>query len=288
MVYAKDYTTTELMAATTARQIKNGDVVIVGIGIPLMAGYVAANTHAPNALIVYEGGGIGAISKRIPFSISDNATTDNALAVIPMWKILSDCQRGFVTLGITGGAEIDRFGNLNSTKIPDMTGSSNRPKIRLAGSGGANDIASGVPRTIIMMRLQKGKFVNKVKYITSPGYLSGPGEREKAGLKGKGPEMVITDYGTFKFDEDTKEMYLDAVFPGINPEQVKELVEWDLKISPNLAVVEPPTEEQVGLMRGLDPAGMILRGQAAGPKSETFDDYFENMQKAYNLVNIKL
>ncbi|MGI6413091.1 MAG: CoA-transferase [Syntrophomonadaceae bacterium] len=97
-----------------------------------------------------------------------------------MWKILSDCQRGFVTLGITGGAEIDRFGNLNSTKIPDMTGSSNRPKIRLAGSGGANDIASGVPRTIIMMRLQKGKFVNKVKYITSPGYLSGPGEREKS------------------------------------------------------------------------------------------------------------
>jgi glutaconate CoA-transferase subunit B len=202
-----------------------------------------------------------------------------------MWRVFGDQQRGFITLGIIGGAEIDRFGNLNTTVILGADGSYSRPKVRLPGSGGANDIASSALRTVIMMRLQKGKFVNRVQFITSPGYLSGPGEREKAGLHGKGPVMVVTDRCIFGFDEKTKEMYLMKLYPGVKAQDVKQFVDWDLKISPDLQEVEPPTDEELRSMRAFDSMGFILKQKSAG-QAETFNDFCDQIKCAYEYIRL--
>lgn len=287
MTYAKDFSTAELMGATVARQIRNDDVVFIGIGIPLIAGIVAVATHAPNAVLVYEGGGIGARTRRVPWTIADNPTTDNAIVAAQMWRVFSDQQRGLITLGIIGGAEIDKFGNLNTTVILGADGTYSRPKVRLPGSGGANDIASSVGRTVIMMRLQKGKFVERIQYITSPGYLFGPGQREKAGLRGGGPSLVITEKCIFGFDDNTKEMYLKTLYPGIELETIKELVGWDLKVSPELSEVEPPTEEQIRVMRAFDPMGFIL-GSKTVATAESFDDFYEKVKKGYKSIPLDL
>jgi glutaconate CoA-transferase subunit B len=285
MEYAKDYVTTELMASVVAGMIKNDDVVFVGVGIPLIAGIVAVGTHAPEAILIYEGGGIGAKTRRVPWTISDNPTTDNALAAAQMWRVFSDQQRGLVTLGIIGGAEIDRFGNLNTTVILGPGGSYEKPKIRLPGSGGANDIASSALRTIIMMRLEKGKFVERIQFITSPGYLSGPGAREKAGLLGGGPVAVITEKCVFGFDENTKEMYLKQLYSGVTVEDIKKIVDWDLKVSDTLSEVEPPTEQQVQIMRTFDPMNLIL-GKKSDLKNATFDSYYTQIKKGYDSIDL--
>jgi glutaconate CoA-transferase subunit B len=285
MEYAKNYVTTELMASVVASMIKNDDVVFVGVGIPLIAGIVAVGTHAPEAILIYEGGGIGAKTRRVPWTISDNPTTDNALAAAQMWRVFSDQQRGLVTLGIIGGAEIDPFGNLNTTVIYGPGGSYEKPMIRLPGSGGANDIASSALRTIIMMRLEKGKFVERIQFITSPGYLSGPGAREKAGLLGHGPVAVITQKCVFGFDENTKEMYLKQLYSGVTVEDIKKLVDWDLKVSDTLSEVEPPTEEQVRIMRTFDPMNLIL-GKKSDLKNGSFDSYYTQIKKGYDSIDL--
>jgi len=285
MEYSKDYLTTELMASVVARMIKNDDVVFIGVGIPLIAGIVAAATHAPEAILVYEGGGIGARTRRVPWTISDNPTTDNAIAAAQMWRVFSDQQRGLITLGIIGGAEIDRFGNLNTTAIYGSGGSYARPKIRLPGSGGGNDIASSALRTIIMMRLEKGKFVEHIQFITSPGYLSGPGAREKAGLRGHGPVAVITEKCVFGFDENTKEMCLKHLYSGVTVEDVKSIVDWDLKVSDTLSEVEPPTEEQVRIMRAFDPMNVVL-GKKSDLKDESFDSFYAMIKKGYESIDL--
>jgi glutaconate CoA-transferase subunit B len=287
MTYAKDYSTSELMGATVARQIKNHDVAFIGVGIPLIAGVVAVATHAPRAILVYEGGGIGSRTRRTPWTISDNPTTDHAIGAVPIWRIMGDMQRGFVDLGVVGGAEVDRFGNLNSTVILGAGGTYVRPKVRLPGSGGANDIASSARRTIIMMRLEKGKFVERVQYITSPGHLSGPGQRKKAGLPGNGPDLAITEKFIFGFDEETKEMYLKALYPGVRIEDVKALVDWDLKVAPVLEDVEPPTEEQIRVMRAYDSLGYVL-GKKSSAQVETFDHFYDNIKAAYEAIHIDL
>ena len=285
MTRTKEYSTAELMGSVVSRQVRNDDVVFIGVGIPLIAGIVAVSTHAPEAILVYEGGGIGARTRRIPWTISDNPTTDNALAAVQMWRVFGDQQRGFITLGILGGAEIDRFGNLNTTVILGTEGTYARPKVRLPGSGGANDIASSALRTVIMMRLQKGKFVNRVQFLTSPGYLAGPGEREKAGLHGNGPVMVVTERCIFGFDEKTKEMYLMKLYPGVKVEDIRQLVDWDLRISPDLKEVEPPTEEELRVMRTFDSMGFILKQKSAS-QTETFDDFCNNMKCAYESIRL--
>lgn len=287
MAYAKEYSTAELMGATVARQIRNHDTAFIGVGIPLIAGVVAVATHAPQAILLYEGGGIGSRTRRIPWTISDNPTTDNALAAVPIWRVLSDMQRGFVNIGIIGGAEVDRFGNLNSTVIPGDSGTYLRPRVRLPGSGGANDMASSARRTIIMIRLEKGKFVERVKYITSPGFLSGPGQREKAGLYGSGPEMVITEKCIFRFDDETKEMYLKTLYPGVKVDDVKQAVGWELKVAKDLDEVEPPTEEQIRVMRAYDSLGFILGKKSTG-QVETFENFFNKIKSAYESIPLKL
>ncbi len=287
MACAKEYSTSELMGATVARQIRNHDTAFIGVGIPLIAGVVAVATHAPNAILLYEGGGIGSRTRRIPWTISDNPTTDNALAAVPIWRVLSDMQRGFVNVGIIGGAQVDRFGNLNSTVILGEGGSYARPKVRLPGSGGANDMASSARRTIVMMRLEKGKFVERVDYITSPGFLSGPGHREKAGLRGGGPDMVITEKCIFRFDNQTKEMYLKTLYPGISKDDIRQIVQWDLKVAPDLDEVEPPTEEQIRVMRAYDSLGLVLGKKSTG-QLETFDNFYTKIKAAYESIPLNL
>jgi glutaconate CoA-transferase, subunit B len=287
MTYAKDYKTTELMGAVVARQIRNDDVTFIGVGIPLIAGILAVTTHAPDAILVYEGGGIGARTRRLPWTISDNPTTDNALAAAQMWRVFSDQQRGLITLGIIGGAEIDPYGNLNTTVILGGDHSYARPKIRLPGSGGANDIASSAGRTVIMMRLQKGKFVEHLHYITSPGHLTGPGARERAGLHGKGPVKVVTEKCIFGFDAQTKVMYLETLFPNVKVQDIKDLVNWDLIVSPDLNEVEPPTEEQIRVMRSYDPMGFVLGSkESTGP--EDFDHFCARVKQGYEAIPLDL
>lgn len=289
-MFSKDYTVNELMAVACSKEIKDYDVCFVGIGVPMMAGLVASKTHALNATIVYEAGGLGAISRRMPWTISDNPTSENALMATEMWRIFSDTQAGYINKGITGGAQVDKYGNLNTTVILNSrgkTGTYEQPLIRLPGSGGANDIASSCEETVIMMKLAKGKFVEKVDYITSPGYLTGGNAREKAGLKGKGPVSMVTNKGIFRFDDETKEMYLESIFPNVTVEEIKEYFEWDLKVSDNLKVVDPPLESEVELIRTSDPKGIIL-GAKAVDEEETFDDFYNTMKAVYEAVVIEL
>ncbi|HWQ76323.1 MAG TPA: CoA-transferase [Syntrophomonas sp.] len=288
MKYAENYSSSEMMAAVCARQIRNDDVAFVGVGIPLMAGAVASATHAPDVILAYEAGGVGAKTRRMPWTISDSPTTDNALVGGSMNSIFSDLQRGFVTVGIIGGAEVDKYGNLNTTAIFGANGSYEHPQVRLPGSGGANDIASSAPRTVIVMRLQKGKFVNKIDFNTSPGHLTGYDSRKKAGLVGGGPAAVVTDRGLFKFDEVTKEMYLDTLYPGQTVDQIKELIDWDLKVSSQLNEAEPPTEEQISIMHDLDPLGTVLGSKSMKGKAEPFDNYYESLKKGYSSTKLVL
>jgi len=288
MTYAKDYSTNELMGVVVSRQIRNDDVAFIGVGIPLIAGVVAVATHAPEATLIYEAGGIGARAKRIPFTISDNPTTDNARASMSMWRVMHDMQCGFVTLGVIGAAEVDRFGNLNSTVIIGAEGTYAHPKVRLPGSGGANDCATSAGRTIIMMRLKKGKFVNRLQFITSPGHLTGPGAREKLGMRGKGPVAVITEKCSFGFDEKTKEMCLETLYPGTTVEDVKGIVDWDLKVSSKLTEVEPPTEEQLRIMRAYDPMNFILGKKSTTGPEASFDDFYTKIRAAYQSIPLDL
>lgn len=277
----------EMMVAVCAREIKDGETVFIGVGAPLLAGMVALRTHAPNMTMIFEAGGVGAASRRIPWTISDSPTTENALAAMEMWRVMGDVQRGYVQLGMLGGAQVDKFGNLNSTVILGEDRDYQKPLVRLPGSGGANDVASSCGRTVLMMRLEKRRFVKKVDYITSPGYLTGGDTRVKAGLKGGGPAAVITDRAVFRFEQQTKEMYLDELFPGVTEDEVRNDVGWELKVSSNLRVADPPSDIELGTMRQLDPLSIILGGKGI-KQAESFDDYYSLMKRAYSEFQAKV
>ena len=285
---AKEYSSKECMAYVCAREILDGWVLFVGVGIPMMAALVASKTHAKNTVLVYEGGAVGGVSRRLPYTIVDNACSDNALLLPEMWRLFSDMQCGFVDMGIIGGAQIDKFGNLNSTVITNGGQKSYAaPAVRLPGSGGANDIATSTNGTLIVMAIGKGKFVNTIDFVTSPGYLTGPGAREKAGIRWGGPRAVVTDKCVFRFDDVTKEMYLDSVYPGVTVEEIKDLVEWDLKVATSVRTLDPPEEEYVQIMRAIDPAGVIL-GKKTVENVEEFEDFYNSMVAAYESVQLKL
>jgi glutaconate CoA-transferase subunit B len=288
MAYAEKYTSSELMVATVARLITNDDVVVVGMGVPIIAGAVAQNTTAPDATFVYECGGVGPRNRRIPWTVSDGPTTDNALAAFTMYGTLGDLQRGRFTLAVLGGAEIDRYGNLNSSMMPggDKFDNYQNPSLRLPGPGGATDLAIFAGRTIIMMKLEKGKFVDKVKFITSPGYLSGPGDREKLGYPGAGPQAVLTNKAIFKFDPATKEMYVSALFPGVTVEEVLEYFDWGIKVAPKLDEIEPPTEEQIKVMHAYDPQNLVIG--RTGSIYDSFEVYHKFMKEAYMSMTVDL
>ncbi len=251
------YTSSELMCINASRLLRDGDRVFVGVGIPNLACNLAMRTHAPNLQMIYEAGVIGARPARLPLSIGDPTLVSGSTAVCSMYDIFSFyLQRGNVDVGFLGGAQIDRFGNINATVIGEYA----HPKVRLPGSGGSQEIAAWANRCYIMTPHQKRRFPEKVDFGTSAGYLSGRAEREAAGVRGKGPIAVVTDLGLLEPDE-SGELVAAALHPGRTLEQMRENTGWDLKALPKMRETEPPREEELRILREeLDPGGIYLKG----------------------------
>jgi glutaconate CoA-transferase subunit B len=252
------YSSAELMIINAARLLRNEDVVFVGVGQPNLACNLAKRTHAPGLVMIYEAGVIGAEPARLPLSIGDPTLVSGALSVVSMYDIFANyLQRGNVDVGFLGGAQIDRHGNINATIIGnDYT----HPKVRLPGSGGAQEIAAWANRCYIMTPHQKRRFPEKVDFMTSAGFLDGQGGREKAGLRGKGPVAVVTDLGLLEPDE-TGELVLTALHPGKTAGQAIENTGWPLKVISGVRTTDQVTEEELNILRKeLDPTGIYLRG----------------------------
>jgi glutaconate CoA-transferase, subunit B len=253
------YSSSELMTINSARLLRDDDVVFVGVGLPNLACNLARRTHAPNLLMIYEAGVIGAQPARLPLSIGDPTLVSGSTAVCSMYDIFTlYLQRGNVDVGFLGGAQIDRFGNINATVI----GEYDHPKVRLPGSGGSMEIAAWANRCYVMTPHQKRRFPAQVDFRTSAGFLSGTGEREALGLRGRGPQAVVTDLGILTPDE-TGELVLTALHPGATVEQARANTGWDLKVAAEVATTEPPTEAELRILREeLDPTGIYLKGGA--------------------------
>ena len=257
MAEKAEYTTIELMACAASRTLEDKKSVLVGTGLPIIAAVLAQKTHAPNLLIVFEAGGIGPRVPMLPISVGDSRTFHKALMASSMDYVMSTAQMGYLDYGFLGAAQIDRYGNINTTVI----GAHEQPKVRLPGSGGANDAGSLCWQTVILMQQDARKFVEKVDFVTTPGYLSGPGAREKAGLPaGTGPFRVITQLGIMGFDNKSKRMMLLSTHPGVSLEQVKANTGFDLIVSRKVTVSELPTAQELSVLRkDIDPAGIVLK-----------------------------
>ncbi len=253
-----DYSSAELMIINAARLLRDGDTVFVGVGQPNLACNLAKRTHAPNLVMIYEAGVIGAEPARLPLSIGDPTLVSGSLSVVSMYDIFTlYLQRGNVDVGFLGGAQIDRFGNINATMIGSDYA---HPKVRLPGSGGSQEIAAWAKRCYIMSPHQKRRFPEKVDFMTSAGFLSGRVEREAAGLRGGGPTAVVTDLGILEPDE-TGELVLTALHPGKTAQEAIDNTGWPLKATPNLRTTEPVTEKELQILREeLDPKGIYLKG----------------------------
>ena len=252
------YSQVELMICIAARLLEDGSTVGVGTGAPCAAAMLAQKTHAPNLLITFEAGGVGPLLPSMPISVGDSRTFYRALMATSMGDVLEACQRGMVDYTFLGGAQIDAFGNLNSTVIGDY----DHPRVRFPGSGGANDFASLCWRTLVMTRHDRRRFVEKLDFVTTPGYLTGPGARESAGLPAcTGPYKVITELAVMGFDETTRRMQVEDLNPGVTLERVQENTGFELLEAANLGCTEPPREEELLILRQeVDPHGYILGG----------------------------
>jgi len=245
------------MTINSARLLRDGDVVFVGVGLPNLACNLARRTHAPNLVMIYEAGVIGAQPARLPLSIGDPTLVSGALAVCSMYDIFSlYLQRGNIDVGFLGGAQIDRFGNINATVI----GEYEHPKVRLPGSGGSMEIAAWADRCYVMTPHQKRRFPETVDFRTSAGFLGGRPEREAAKLRGAGPQAVVTDLGILEPDENG-ELTLTALHPGKTADEAKANTGWDLKVAAELKITAPPSEQELRILREeLDPQGIYLKG----------------------------
>jgi glutaconate CoA-transferase subunit B len=239
----------ELMVVTASRSLRDGDVCFVGIGQPSTAANLARRTHAPNVVLVYESGTLGAKPDRLPLSIGDGILADTADSVIGVPEVFNYwLQAGRIDIGFLGGAQLDRFANINTTVIGTDY---DDPKVRLPGAGGAPEIAASCKEVFIIMRQSPRSFVERVDFVTSFGYGRGGGDREKLGLRGKGPVRVITDLGVLEPDPDTRELTLTAVHPGVTVEHVRENTGWDLAVSDDLVTTEAPTDDELEILRAL-------------------------------------
>ncbi|MCC7129883.1 MAG: 3-oxoadipate--succinyl-CoA transferase subunit B [Anaerolineae bacterium UTCFX2] len=254
---SNDYSSSELMIINASRLLRDGDVVFVGVGQPNLACNLARRTHAPNLLMIYEAGVIGAQPARLPLSIGDPTLVSGATAVCSMYDIFSlYLQRGNVDVGFMGGAQIDQYGNINATVIGDYA----KPKVRLPGSGGSKEIAAWANRCYIMTPHQKRRFPEKCDFQTSAGFLGGRSERDEARLRGGGPQAVVTDIGILQPD-DTGELILTALHPGHTVEEARLNTGWNLQVSPDLRYTEPPTQDELTILREeLDPQGIYIKG----------------------------
>lgn len=246
----RNYTASELLAVMSGRLLKDGQVVFAGVGIPLLAATLVQRLHGPGLTILFEGGTIGAfvVPGQLPPSTNEQRCTRRANMVLSSTDVLLLLQRGYVDIGFMGGAQIDQYGNLNSSFIGDAE----NPTTRLPGTGGGNDIAS-LAQMIVAMKHEKRRFVEKVDFITSPGFIRGGTSRRDSGLLAGGMYRVVTDLAIMGFDEETKRIKVLQLHPGVTFEEVQDNTGFELLLDPKVGVTEPPTERELAVLRHLDP-----------------------------------
>lgn len=251
-----EYNSIELMICVAARLLTNGSTVAVGTGAPCAAAMLAQKTHAPELFVAFEAGGLAPLLPTMPISVGDSRTSYRALMATGMCDIMDACQRGMIDYTFLGGAQIDAFGNLNSTVI----GQHSRPKVRFPGSGGANDFASFCWHTMVITQHDRRRFVAKLDFITTPGFLTGPGAREAAGLPANsGPYKVITDMAVMGFHPETKRMQVESLHPGVALAQVQENTGFELPAAQTVRETTPPTADELRVLREeVDPCRYIL------------------------------
>jgi glutaconate CoA-transferase subunit B len=251
------YNAMELMICCAARLLEDGRTAAVGTGVPCAAAMLAQKTCSPNLVVFFEAGGVAPQLPTMPISVGDSRTFYHGLMATSMADVMETCQRGLIDYTFLGGAQIDPFGNLNSTMIGRDY---QRPKVRLPGSGGANDLASLCWRILVVTNHDPRRFVPKLDFLTTPGYLTGPGAREAAGLPpGTGPYRVITDLAVLGYHEQTKRMEILSLHPGVTLDQVQRATSFELGVKEPLATTTPPTEAELQILRDeVDPLRYIL------------------------------
>jgi glutaconate CoA-transferase, subunit B len=253
---ASEYTSSEMMSVRASQELRDGEIVFVGIGLPNVACNLARETHAPSLQLIYESGAVGARPERLPVSIGDPALVTGALSIVSQSEVFQYyLQGGRIQVGFLGGAQVDKWGNLNTTVI----GPYSKPKVRLPGSGGACEIAVHAQRVVIVMRLSAKSFVEKCDFITSPGNFSLGKSRKDWGLPGEGPTAIITDLCVMRWSGAENEFIVTELFPGATREKIQKNCGWDLKFADQLSVAAPPTPEEIRLLREkLDPQKLYL------------------------------
>jgi len=249
-----EFTSSEMMVVAAARQLRDGQVIFVGIGLPFLAAILAKRTHAPRAVLLCESGIIDGNPARLPLSVADPALVDGAGGIVTMLDYFNLYLFGSrVDVGFIGGAQVDRWGNVNSTVI----GPYDRPKVRLPGSGGACEIAAQAAQVWIVMPQGRRRFVEQVDFVTSPGWCGGPEGRRAFGYRGGGPGLVASDKAVFRFDP-SGEMVLAALHPGVSPEEVQAATGWPLKTADVIERIDPPSSAELNALRSIDPARVFL------------------------------
>jgi glutaconate CoA-transferase subunit B len=243
------FTADEMMTACAARALHEGMTCFVGIGLPSAAANLARAAHAPNLVLIYESGTIGAKPDRLPLSIGDGILAETADAVVSVPEIFNYwLQPGRIAVGFLGAAQIDKFGNINTTVIgADYA----QPSVRLPGAGGAPEIAASCREVIVVVRQNRRSFVDRVDFVTSVGFGDGAGSRERLGLTGAGPRKVITDLGILEPDPATCELTLTGLYPGVTVADARAKTGWELAVSDSLVVLEPPTAAELTALRQL-------------------------------------
>jgi glutaconate CoA-transferase, subunit B len=243
------YTADEMMTVTAARSLRNGMTCFVGIGLPSEAANLARATHAPDLVLIYESGTIGSKPGKVPLSIGDGILAETADSVVSVPEIFNYwLQPGRIDIGFLGAAQVDRFGNINTTVIGP---SYDRPAVRLPGAGGAPEIAGACKEVAVILRQSRRAFAERLDFVTSVGFGTGPQTRQRLGLPGGGPQLVITDLGVLRPDPGTMELTLTGIYRGISADQVRESTGWDLVISAGLSEIAPPSEAELTALRDL-------------------------------------
>jgi glutaconate CoA-transferase subunit B len=245
------YSADEMMTVTAARQLRDGAVCFVGIGLPSAACNLARRTHAPRLVLIYESGTVGTRPRVLPLSIGDGELAETATVVVPLPEVFAHyLQRGRVDFGFLGAAQIDRHGNLNSTVIGEYA----HPKVRLPGAGGAPEIATHAREVLIIMKQSPRSFVPRLDFLTSAGYLRGGRERERAGFPGRGPRAVITDFGILRPHPETEELQLSGIYPGVAVDEARRATGWPLQIAESLEQLPPPQGADLAVLRDMQAA----------------------------------
>jgi len=243
-----DYKPNEMMTVAAARALRNEDVCFVGIGQPSAAANLARLSHAPNVTLIYESGTLGTKPTVLPLSIGDGELCETALTTVSVPEMFRYwLQGGRISVGFLGGAQIDKYANLNTTVVGDY----NKPKVRLPGGGGAPEIATSCGEIFIIMAQGKRSFVEKIDFFTSIGHGSGGDSRQKLGIKTKGPTRLITDLAIYQPDPETKEMIVTSIHPGVTREQIQENTGWTVRYAAQVAETPVPTAHELDILREL-------------------------------------